>query len=168
MSGLLGVCDLACLVQRGAISSLKNSEALGRESVTRTWGGTSAGPLPHTLAAAGEGDRLVAAVTNMAMSQPPLDFANRFFFTTDMVKGGQGIVVFARSRDAGMHQIAIKCASRDDANALHCRAGQRPHIGDRPSHDYHAHGAEMPESCDLRSFPGSCKSILNLSARISD
>jgi hypothetical protein len=149
MSGLLGVCDLACLVQRGAISSLKNSEALGTESVTRMWGGTSAGPLPHTLAGAGERDRLVAAVTNMAMSQPPLVFANRFLFTTDMVEGGQGIVVFARSRDAGMRQIAIKCASRDDANALHCRAGQRPHIGDRPSHDYHAHGAEMPESCDL-------------------
>jgi hypothetical protein len=73
--------------------------------------------MPHTLAAADERKRLVAAVTNMAMSQPPLVFANRFLFTTDMVRGGQGIVVFARNSGAGMHHIAIKCTSHDNVAA---------------------------------------------------
>jgi hypothetical protein len=70
-------------------------------------------PMPHTLDTVDEQNQLVAAVTNMAMSQPPLVFANRFVFTTDMVEGGQGIVVFARGRSAGMNHIAIKCASQD-------------------------------------------------------
>jgi hypothetical protein len=65
--------------------------------------------MPHTLTAVDEDDRLVAAVTNMALSKPPLVFANRFLFTTDMVQGGQGIVVFGRSSGACMRHIAIKC-----------------------------------------------------------
>jgi hypothetical protein len=62
------------------------------------------------VAAGSEREQLIAAVTNMALSQPPLVFADRFLFTTDSVEGGQSIVVFARSRDAGMRQFAIKCA----------------------------------------------------------
>jgi hypothetical protein len=49
-------------------------------------------------------------LTNMALSQPPLVFADRFLFTAEIVEGGQGIVAFARGRDAGMRQYAIKCA----------------------------------------------------------
>jgi hypothetical protein len=75
---------------------------------------TTLGPtqtmLPHTMAVEDEKDRLVFAVTNMAMSQPPLVFADRFLFTTDIIEGGQGVVVFARNRDAGLRQFAVKCA----------------------------------------------------------
>jgi hypothetical protein len=77
------------------------------------WGATTDVPMPHTLAADFERERIIAAVTNMAMSRPPLVFANRFLFTTDMVQGGQGIVVFAHRKDVGMHHVAIKCASRE-------------------------------------------------------
>jgi hypothetical protein len=67
--------------------------------------------LPHTMAVEDEKDRLVSAVTNMAMLQPPLVFADRFLFTTDIIEGGQGVVVFARNRDAGLRQFAVKCAA---------------------------------------------------------
>jgi hypothetical protein len=65
--------------------------------------------LPRTMAVEDEKDRLVSAVNNMAMSQPPLVFADRFLFTTDIIEGGQGVVVFARNRDAGLRQFAVKC-----------------------------------------------------------
>jgi hypothetical protein len=68
-------------------------------------------PMPMTVAARDEKDQLITAVTNMALSQPALEFANRFLFTTDMIVGGQGVVVFARGRDAGMRQYAIKYVS---------------------------------------------------------
>jgi hypothetical protein len=67
-------------------------------------------PMPATVTAGNEREQLIVAVTNMALSQPPLIFADRFPFTTGMVEGGQGIVVFARGRDAVMRQFAIKCA----------------------------------------------------------
>jgi hypothetical protein len=67
--------------------------------------------LPDTMAVEDEKDRLVFAVTNMAMSQPPLVFADRFLFTTGIIEGGQGVVVFARNRDAGLRQFAVKCAA---------------------------------------------------------
>jgi hypothetical protein len=71
--------------------------------------------MPDTLAAGlgAEQEQLIVAVNNMALSQPPLIFADRFLFTRDMVKGGQGIVVYARGCDASMHQFAIKCVLCD-------------------------------------------------------
>jgi hypothetical protein len=65
---------------------------------------------PNTFAAGSEHEQLVTAVSNMAMSQTPIVFASRFLLTTGMVRGGQGIVVFARGDDGGMRQFAIKCA----------------------------------------------------------
>jgi hypothetical protein len=73
--------------------------------------------MPITVAAKNEKEQLITAVTNMALSQPAIEFANRFLFTTDMVVGGQGIVVFARGRDAGMRQFAIKCVSLASSTA---------------------------------------------------
>jgi hypothetical protein len=79
-------------------------------------------PMPMTVAARDEKDQLTTAVTNMALSQPAIVFANRFLFTTDMVFGGQGVVVFSRGRDAGMRQYAIKyvslCPSSPDRTLL--------------------------------------------------
>jgi hypothetical protein len=95
-------------VQRGAPQPAAASVALGTVHGSTTLG--TSPPLPDTLAASTEREQLVAAVTNMALSQPPLAFADRFLFMTDMVAGGQGIVAFARGRDAGMRQFAIKCA----------------------------------------------------------
>jgi hypothetical protein len=68
--------------------------------------------LPPTLAAGDNYEQLEAEISNMALSQPPLLFANRFLFTTDFVRGGQALVVFARGRDAGLRQYAIKCSPR--------------------------------------------------------
>jgi hypothetical protein len=67
-------------------------------------------PLTKTMAADDEMGRLIAAVTNMATSQPPIPFGTRFLLTSETVKGGQGIVVFARGGDAAMRPYAIKCA----------------------------------------------------------
>jgi hypothetical protein len=82
---------------------------------TNTSAGTTglmrtAAKLPLTMLAGDEMEQLMAAAHNMALSQPPVEFASRFLFTNDMVVGGQGLVVFARGRDAGMRQFAIKCA----------------------------------------------------------
>lgn len=66
--------------------------------------------LPRTLAAKDEKGRLIAAVTNMAASQPPIPFGSRFLLTSDIVEGGQGIIVFARGNNAAMRPYAIKCA----------------------------------------------------------
>jgi hypothetical protein len=94
-------------VQRGASGAGATSVVFGTSPAYTTLGPSL--PLPATVKAGTEREQLIAAVTNMAMSQPPTVFADRFLFTTDMVEGGQGIVVFARGRDAGMRQFAIKC-----------------------------------------------------------
>jgi hypothetical protein len=62
-------------------------------------------PMPRTLEAEGERDRLEASVANMAHSNPPIPFAKGFLLTTDMVHGSQS----ARGDDASMRQFAIKC-----------------------------------------------------------
>jgi hypothetical protein len=64
--------------------------------------------MPLTGTAGTEKEQLITAVTNMALSQPAIEFAHRFLFTTDMMLGGQSVVVFARGRSAGMRQYAIK------------------------------------------------------------
>jgi hypothetical protein len=84
-------------------------EVLGAISPLTTLGPSVA--MPGTLEAEGERDRLKAAVANMAHSNPPIPFAKRFLLTTDIVHGGQSVVVFARGNDAGLRQFAIKCVS---------------------------------------------------------
>ena len=53
---------------------------------------------------------LVATVHAMAAAQPPVLLAGRYVLSADMVQGGQGMVVFARGRDNGLRQYAVKCA----------------------------------------------------------
>jgi hypothetical protein len=93
----------------GRVSCTKVTTASDTSAFT-TLGQTPHDQLPQTLEASNEKERLVAAVTNMAISQPPVSFAARFLLTSAIVRGGQSIVVFARSCDAGMRQFAIKCA----------------------------------------------------------
>jgi hypothetical protein len=88
-----------------AINQLPTAAVTG---VSSLWSTES---LPRTLAPKDEMRRLIAAVTNMASSQPPIPFGSRFLLTNDIVEGGQGVVVFARSNNAAMRPYAIKCAS---------------------------------------------------------
>lgn len=53
---------------------------------------------------------LVKAVEAMAHAEPQELFAGNYYLSTDMVQGGQALVVFGRGRGAGMRQHAIKCA----------------------------------------------------------
>ena len=79
----------------------------------RTW--STGGPdyvhttATRTGAAADGAEQLLAAVTQMAHSQPGVPFARDFWLTTDIVFGGQSLVVFARSKDSTMRPYAIKC-----------------------------------------------------------
>ena len=75
-------------------------------SADATWDTTV---VPPTIAGQEPQDRLVRAIMNLATSQPQILFAGAYLLTTDVVYGAQGIVVFARGRDAGMRQYAIKC-----------------------------------------------------------
>jgi hypothetical protein len=86
--------------------------------------------MPHTLVAGDEQARLMTALTNMAESDPPHLFANRYFLTTDIVKGGQSVVVFARGRVSNMHHIAIKCASWEAVAALSVIVGDYQKLHD--------------------------------------
>lgn len=86
---------------------------LGFTSCTKTGtdqSGCDASVAPATTGGKDAQDRLVTAIVNMSAAQPQVLFAGAWLLTAGMVHGGQGIVAFARGRDAGMRQYAIKCA----------------------------------------------------------
>ena len=102
---------------------------LGLTSCTKT--GTDqfasdASVAPATTGGKDAQERLVTAIVNMSAAQPQVLFAGAWLLTAGMVHGGQGVVAFARGRDAGMRQFAIKCAP---APRLFCTLRlQRSHL----------------------------------------
>ena len=69
---------------------------------------------PDTLAERDPFNQLMTAVENMSEAMPPVPFAGRFLLSTDFAQGSQGLVVFARDRNDGFSQYAIKCALLPD------------------------------------------------------
>ena len=50
------------------------------------------------------------AIDNMNAANPPRVFAEQFYLLNERIVGGQALVNFARDRDGGFFQYAVKCA----------------------------------------------------------
>ena len=66
---------------------------------------------PATVDEPEEKERILAALENMTLANPPHLFAERYRLKDERVVGGQAVVVFARDDCEGFFQYAIKCAS---------------------------------------------------------
>ena len=77
--------------------------------MTGTWSMSTA--TANTLSKTDARAQLVAALEHISREHPPPVFAGRYVLLQERVSGGQAVVNFARGRDGGYFQYAIKFAS---------------------------------------------------------
>jgi hypothetical protein len=87
------------------------------ESAASTVRQASQFSLPHTMDEPDAKEQLLTAIENIAGTQPPEVFAGAYILSSNYMRGGQAVVVFARDCGEGFLQYAIKYVPFAQASA---------------------------------------------------